>query len=172
MSLIIPGGAHVPQDVQDRLKQIDPRMYVQPKQRAIFDSGAETDRPEMQWQWYVVLKWPDNDPRWRMVKYGQIDPENAFDLLGAIPVDCPLEQVPGYLARQLKRSNGVAGQIVDNIAEWNRDQEIRNGEPVSEFAEELFKANAVGVAKSLGKTFVKPVYQNNPTGKKNKPKEA
>ena len=174
MNLIIPGGGSmVPAEVQDRLKQIDPALYIQPKQRTIFDSGAEGDRPQLQWVWYVVAKWPDNDPRWRMVKYGQTDPENAFDVLAQLPADCPLEQVPGYLTRQLKPSNGVARHLCDEVAKWNVDQSLRNGEATSEFAAELFEANKNTIFAAEGVVAPKPVAQYNPPRRgKNRPKEA
>src|SRR5215204_1676458 len=128
--LIIPGGAsHVPQEIQDRLKEIDPRLYIVPKQRSTLDCGAEGDRTGLQWVWYVALKWPEQDPRRRMIQVGQIDPESAFDMLGEIPTDCPLEQVPGYLVRQLKVANDVPRHICNEIALWNKDQELRNAAP-------------------------------------------
>lgn len=175
MGLIIPGGgSFVPQEVQDRLKKIDPRMKIVPKQTLKMDSGADGDRTELQWVWNVALGWPENDPRWRMVQVGQVDPEMAFDLLTQIPPDCPIEQIPGYLARHLTRRNGHPGKICDEVAAWNKDQSIRNGEVVSEFAAELFDANKSTILAGQGVVAPKPVYQHNPaqTGKKNQPKEA
>lgn len=175
MSLIIPGGQSViPQDVTDRLKQIDPKLKIVAKQRTVFDSGAEGDRPELQTVWYVVMEWPENDPRWRMVQWGQVSPDNAFDLLAQLPADCPIEQVPGYLARQLKRSNGHAKHLCDEVALWNRDQSIRNGEATSEFAAELLDANKNTAFAAQGVVAPKPVSQYNPpqAGRKNRPREA
>lgn len=175
MGLIIPGGgSYVPQELQDRIKQIDPSMSIIPKQQAVMDSGAEGDRQEVKWVWYVVTKWPENDKRWQMVKWGQIDPENAFDVLGQLPPDCPIEQAPGYLAKQLTRRNGTPGRVCDEVEKWNQEQQIRNGAPVSEFAQELFEANKSTLFAKDGVTPPKPTYQYNPpqSGKKNRPKEA
>lgn len=172
MSIIVPGGgSSVPSEIQDRLKLIDQRLYIQPTQRTIFDSGAEYDRPSTEWMWYVVLKWPENDPRWRMVQNGQVSPDMAFDLLGQIPIDCPLDQVPGYLSKQLRTRNGHPAKIVNDVAAWNEDQSLRNGAASSEFAQELFEANANTLFRDQGKSNPKPVYQTNPVGK-NRPKEA
>lgn len=175
MGIIIPGGgSFVPQEVQARLAQIDPRMKIVPKQTLKTDSTAAGDNPELQWVWNVVLGWPENDKRWGMVKWGQVDPEMAFDLLTQIPPDCPMEQIPGYLARHITRRNDHPGKLCDEIAKWNADQQIRNGEPVSEFAAELFDANKNTLFAKDGVTPPKPVYQYDPpqAGKKNRPKEA
>jgi hypothetical protein len=175
VGIIIPGGgSFVPTEVQERLAQIDPRLAVVPKQRSVYDKGAEDDRQQLQWIWYVVLKWPEGDPRWRMVQYGQQSPENAFDILGQLPADCPLEQIPGYLANQISRRNGHPAKLAEQVATWNRDQTLRNGAPLSEFAEELFEANKDTLLAADGVKAVKPVAQYNPaqTGKKNRPREA
>lgn len=175
MSIIFAGGqSHVPQDIQDRLKAINPRLKVVPKQQGVYDSGAEDLRQSLRWVWFVVMTWPEGDPRWQRVKYGQVDPDMAFDVLGQLPPDCPLEQVPGYLSNQIKRSNGHPGDLCDKIAQWNTDQSIRNGAPVSEFAAELFDANKATLFAKEGVVAPKPVSQYNPPqhGKKNRPKEA
>lgn len=163
MSLFIPGGAaHVPTDVQERLKQIDPLLGIVPQQTRVLDSGAEEMRRGLEWRWVVVRHWAENDPRRRMILQGY-NPDFAFDRLGEIPADCPLDQVPSYL-RQNLRPTSTPSHIWREIEKWNADQSLRNGAATSEFAEELIQANAGTLFREQGKT-VEKVYQYNPPAK-------
>jgi hypothetical protein len=161
--LFIPGGAsQVPQDVQDKLKAIDPRLALVPYQTRLTDSGAEAMRQELAWRWAVVMHWAENDPRWEMVQRGY-DRNFAFDRLGDIPADISFDQVPSYL-KQALRPTSTPRHIYGEILKWNQDQELRNGTAVMDFAEELIQTNAGTLFRDQGKT-VEKVYQYNPAPK-------
>ena len=163
MSLFIPGGAaHVPTDVTERLKQIDPLLGLVPQKTRVLDSGAEQMRSELEWRWVVVRHWADDDPRQAMIRQGY-NKDFAFDRLGEIPADCPLDQVPSYL-RQNLRPTTTPRHIWQEIVKWNDDQSLRNGAATMEFAEELIQTNAGTLFREQGKT-VEKVYQFNPAPK-------
>jgi hypothetical protein len=165
MSLIyLPGGAsQVPQEVQERLAQIDPRLALFPYKTTLSDSGAEEKRHGLAWRWAVVVRWAENDPRWEMVRHGRYPSTHAFDRIGDIPADVPLDQVPAYLKQNIRPTNAPR-HIYGEILKWNADQELRNGTAVMDFAEELISTNAGTLFREQGKT-VEKVYQYNPPPK-------
>ena len=126
------------------------------------DSGAEEMRRGLEWRWVVVRHWAENDPRRRMILQGY-DPNFAFDRLGEIPADCPLDQVPSYL-RQNLRPTTTPRHIWEEIVKWNEDQSLRNGAATMEFAEELISTNAGTLFREQGKTTEK-VFMSGPSPK-------
>ena len=166
MSIIyIPGGSHqVPQEVQDKLKDIDPLLELIPYQTAYNVDQTEPGKiSDLTWRWLLARHWPEGDPRWRMVDQGY-PRDKAFDRIGDLPADISLEQVPSYL-KQALRPTTAPRHIYEGIAQWNEDQMIRNGEATMDFAEELIRTNAATMFKEMGMEIPK-VYQYNPTPKK------
>lgn len=146
-SILAPG--EIPSELQERLARIDPRMQVRKLRSMNLDSveGGNTSHPVT--RWIVVLVWPEQDPRWQWVQQGTTSPENAVDTLCEIPVDCPLEQVPGLLANKLRRSPLAPRQLVDEVLAWNQDQSLRNGTAAELYGQEVIER--VASARKRGK---------------------
>ncbi len=146
--IVVPGGeSHVPPHVASRLKEIDPRLFVRPTMVGYQNGSEQADIVSTRWAWQVCLRWQQGDPRWARVQRGERTEEQACDLIATIPPNVSLDDMPGYLARNLYR--GVAPvQVAEKIAQWNQDQQIRNGEGVTEFAAELFKVNRKSIAEN------------------------
>jgi len=144
--IVVPGGqSQVPTDVQNRVRAIDPDLFLRPTVQGYIDAGANGDDYKQTTVWQLCLKWGQNDPRRERVKRGEYPEEAACDLLCVIPADCPLDQVPGYIAKHLNR--GLSPRhVFDGIAQWNQDQSLRNGSLVTDFAAELFKQNRDTIA--------------------------
>lgn len=51
-------------------------------------------------QWAVTQRWEPNDKRRVMIQLGQMDPDADHDIIAWIPVRLPLDEVPGWVARQ------------------------------------------------------------------------
>lgn len=164
-TIYLPSGAsQVPQDVQDKLKAIDPRLELIPYQTAYNIDQTEPGKISgLTWRWVVAMKWPEGDPRWRMVDQGY-PRDKAFDRIGDLPADIPLDQVPSYL-KQALRPTSTPRHIYEGVSRWNEDQMIRNGEATMDFAEELIRTNAGTMFEQMGMKIPK-VYQYNPEPKK------
>lgn len=76
-------------EVTRRLLAVDPALFL----RHMDHLGAN---------WAVCWAWPRSDRRWEGVQDGSIDPAKAFDIVGYLPMDCPLEQAPAYLERMMR----------------------------------------------------------------------
>lgn len=55
-----------------------------------------------QQHWAVCQTWVQNDVRWGRIQSGEISPDRAFDIIGYLPMDCPIEQAPALLERMLR----------------------------------------------------------------------
>lgn len=80
------GDPQVPEDVNRRLAGIGVRLDWQRQMR----------------QWAVKRPWPESDRRWQWIQEQQYSPDSAHDILGYVPNDCSVEQVPAYLERMLR----------------------------------------------------------------------
>lgn len=76
-------------EVTRRLLAIDPGLFL----RFMDHVGAF---------WAVCWAWPKSDARWEGVRDGSVDPAKAFDIVGYLPMDCPVESAPAYLERMLR----------------------------------------------------------------------
>ena len=52
--------------------------------------------------WMVTMEWEREDPRWEMVKRQEMNPADAWDVIGFLPLDCSPDQAPGYLVSILR----------------------------------------------------------------------
>lgn len=76
-------------EVTRRLLAIDPGLFL----RFMDHVGSF---------WAVCWAWPKSDARWEGVRDGSVDPAKAFDIVGYLPMDCPVESAPAYLERMLR----------------------------------------------------------------------
>lgn len=51
--------------------------------------------------WAFTWTWPDDDARRARVRSHEIPPDAAYDILGYLPLDCPVDQAPNYAERAL-----------------------------------------------------------------------
>jgi hypothetical protein len=69
----------------------------------------------LQGVWAIALEWERSDPRWRMVQEQQMAATDAWDTIGFLPVDCPPDQAPSYVANALRSHRK---EEVRHLAEW------------------------------------------------------
>ena len=72
-------------------------------------------------EWCVTWEWPETDPRWQWVREGKQDPASAYDTVGRLPLDCPLDQAASYIETAL-RDYPVEDvrKIMGRITHYNR----------------------------------------------------
>ena len=56
-------------------------------------------------QWAILFQWQPEDARWRFVQSGELPPDSTFDIIGYLPMDCPLDDSPAYVAKVFRQSN-------------------------------------------------------------------
>lgn len=52
--------------------------------------------------WAICLAWEPDDARWERVQSGETDPARAYDIIGYLPIDCPVDEAPAHLERVLR----------------------------------------------------------------------
>ena len=79
----------VPPSISAALADIDPRLGLlyHPALRAFC----------------VTLRWPEDDPRREMIRRGDIDPNSDAELLCPVPAEVSLDDLHGWIRRQLVR---------------------------------------------------------------------
>jgi hypothetical protein len=56
-------------------------------------------------QWAILLQWQPDDRRWQYVQSGEMPPDSTFDIIGYLPMDCPLDDAPAYVAKVFRQSS-------------------------------------------------------------------
>ena len=79
-------------EIARRLRQVDPGLFL----------AMSPFSPV----WQIRRTWPEGDPRYRLAQAGELDPNNTFDIIGTLPLDCSVEEAPAYLAQTF-------GQVAD-----------------------------------------------------------
>ena len=103
------GGIPIaPSEIVERVKRIHPALNLR------FADGIGGVG------WSITWEWPETDRRWQWVKDGRTDPAMAYDIIGYLPLDCSLDQAPGYLERSLRDypREEVSG-LVNRMSHWN-----------------------------------------------------
>lgn len=108
MPILNSMGAPEPSpEIRRRLQAIHPRLDIR------FIQSAES-------HWAITLDWEENDRRHRMVQSGDLAPNRAYDIVGYIPLDCSLDEVPGYVASVFRRSNkSEVNRLIERVAKFN-----------------------------------------------------
>jgi hypothetical protein len=103
------GGPVPPQEVIQRLRaEVGPEFGL--RFMANFDAS----------HWAVIREWPANDVRWARVRSQEIGPEAAYDIIGYLPLTCPVEQAAGYVQRALKSYPiEEIRKLADKVSAWN-----------------------------------------------------
>jgi hypothetical protein len=84
------GRPEAPSDLQRRLGQVHPRLFLRHVQAA--DAV-----------WAVCMRWDETDLRFGDVQSQVLDPERSFDIIGYIPRDCSVQEAPAYLERVFRQ---------------------------------------------------------------------
>ena len=70
--------------------------------------------------WAVTMRWPEHSPKWARVQSNEVSPDRAFDILGWLPMDCPLDEAPALIERMLRTFPSEDVQKLANAVQgWN-----------------------------------------------------
>lgn len=71
-------------------------------------------------QWAFTWTWKENDPRRARVRSGELPEHEARDIIGYIPIDCSLEDVPSYAVQCLRQyPRDEVRKLVDSVHRYN-----------------------------------------------------
>lgn len=121
----VDGKPVPPSDIVARLRRIHPSLSLR--------YHAMT--------WQLTWEWPESDYRWEWVQKQHYPRESAFDVIGRIPMDCPLDQVPSYCEREFRNATRpeIRG-LMDRVQQYN-EQDV---------AQEQVEAVVAATLDSLG----------------------
>lgn len=113
-----------PQDIVARLRQVNPLLGVR------FVHSIDIH------YWALTWDWPENDPRRRDILLGTTDPDNAWDMLCMLPLDCTVEMAYSYFVNHCRRSSKAEiKQMLDRIHTYNSDTQAAIWEPTMQQAQ-------------------------------------
>ena len=99
------GTPQPPTDIVARLEERGLKLYKFPDENP---------------RWGILSRWREDDPRREMIRKGEMSPGDDFDIIGYLPMDCPLEEVPTYLERQLRQHpREDIARLADRMRDWN-----------------------------------------------------
>jgi hypothetical protein len=139
-------------EIVSRLKQIDDRLDLKYMAYPHRDY-AETNLTQ---NWTIIQRWRQDDGRRKMIMLGQMSPEDDFDIIAWLPVDCSVEQAFGFFERACRgkfRTNKDIEYVLNNLHKWNKEAVVPK--EVKEYAEEMIEANVTTLFKEQGKTIPK-----------------
>jgi hypothetical protein len=94
-------------EIARRLRSIDPGLRLQ------WIAGVAGN-------WAVLHEWPADSPKRRLVQDGTMPADKAFDIVGWLPMDCPLDQAPPLIERMLRTyPNAEVQRLADRAQHWN-----------------------------------------------------
>ena len=106
---MVDGLGHplVPPAINAELKDIHPRLSLE------YSPGLKA---------FVVKEtWPADDPRRELIKSGEINPTSDWRLLCPVPADVGLDDLRGWLARQLR----LVARTRPEVAQWVAESEAK-----------------------------------------------
>ncbi len=75
--------------------------------------------------WALVRQWPATDRRWQWVRESRYSPAQAHDIIGYIPNDCPVDQVPSYVTRLLREwPVADARKMLEGMERYNQRTDV------------------------------------------------
>lgn len=75
--------------------------------------------------WAICLTWPPEDRRWEWVQSGDNSPEQAYDIIGYLPLLCGPDEAPSYLERTFRQyPKDEVRRMADAVLRWNTEQPI------------------------------------------------
>lgn len=136
-----------PSEIVRRIQQVNPALGLK------FLNG----------KWAIMHRWKPDDPRRVMIRKGEMALDDDFDVYGYLPLDCAVDEAYGYIVNAFRAWRGTKSEVadlLDRVAEYNREQGKRNGAGVLEYADELIETNKHTLGRAFGVEGVKPVYQS------------
>lgn len=129
------GNPEPPGEVVRRLRAVDPKLTLR-----WGPWGA----------WQLVREWRSEDRRWERVQTERYDPAMAFDVIGHIPNDCNVDQVPAYVERLLREWGNAdeAKRMLDQMDHYHTGKAT---DEVQESVEEAIEATIAEVSAPLVK---------------------
>lgn len=122
-------------EVQRRLRAVHPNLFL----RFIDHLGTH---------WAVCWQWPENDARWATVQSGEVDPARAHDIVGYLPMDCPLDDAPAHLHRVMRTfPKEEVAQLADRVLSFN-DTEALNAQMGEALKELMDSVDPTGLTKT------------------------
>lgn len=101
------GTPEPPSDLLARLRRVHPALSLRWSQMP--------GRP-----WAMTWEWPETDARWERVRKGDISQTSAFDIIGYLPADCPLDQAGAYVEASLKHyPRDEVRRLCERVSKWN-----------------------------------------------------
>jgi hypothetical protein len=101
------GTPEPPSDVLARLRRVHPALSLRWSQMP--------NRP-----WSMTWEWPETDARWGRVRSNEISPDAAYDIIGYLPTDCPIDQAGAYVENALKQyPRDEVRKVRERMHKWN-----------------------------------------------------
>lgn len=70
--------------------------------------------------WSMTWEWPETDARWSRVRSNEISPDAAYDIIGYLPTDCPIDQAGAYVENALKQyPRDEVRKVRERMHKWN-----------------------------------------------------
>ena len=102
------GRPEAPSDLQRRLGQVHPRLFL----RYVESADAV---------WGICMRWDEHDPRFGEVQSQILDPDRSFDLIGFLPRGCSLDEAPAHLARVFREyPKDEIAQVANRVSDFNK----------------------------------------------------
>jgi len=139
------GVSYLAKEIKDRLAQIDDRLGLMIMPNAMNDGKT---------LWAVTYWWGQQDPRRAEIRDGRRAPDAAYDILGFLPEDCPVDSAFDYIAKRFRVLNSRAdvNTMLSNLHKFNAERKADILKPTTELTDELIEANARHLFKGIGKS--------------------
>lgn len=124
MLLDVVGRPALPAGLLERLAQIHPRLGVN-----------WVPHPVRLWSWALTYNWGPEDKQWERVQSGRVRPEDAWDLIAHLPIDCPIDEAVGFAMRYLRPFNADNAKKV--VEDAQRGREAADKQILDEALEEI-----------------------------------
>lgn len=115
MSVLLLNAAGTPEpssEIQRRLRQVHPRLHLR-----YLDGSPQ--------HWAICMDWDATDPRRRHVQSQDLDPNRAMDIIGYLPMTCPVDQAPAYLERSLRTyPKDEIQRLTDRVQQYNQQAPV------------------------------------------------
>lgn len=93
-------------EIQRRLRGVNPLLHL----RYLPGGGS----------WAICFQWRDDDPRRERIQRRDLDPDKAYDIVGYLPMNCPVDEAPAYLERSLRTfPREDIQRMVQDVAQYN-----------------------------------------------------
>lgn len=145
--------------LNDRGQPEPPRAVVAGLARMSPDLGVRHYGAYGHTHWGITCRWPEGDERWQHVRAGTCAEADAFDLVGWLPLDCPVDQAAGYVATALRTyPKSEVQRLAERVTAFNdaRTDAVLGAAGFDEARNRTELPSATATA----------VYQNGPSGER------